>query len=146
MQLEVKVKVEGFKALIEACEHIPSKFPRHLRTVVNKTVKAVRVQVAKELGRVMHLKSNYDPDFKKAQTLKKVIVGKKMASEGDPTAIILLNPGHPFNLKYYDAKPYVKKKKGKKVYLGVTYRVQPSKMAKNRNVEHDAFLSGKHNY
>jgi len=146
MQLEVKVQMEGFKDLLVALQNVPSKMPRHLRAAVNKTVKTVRVQVAKELGKVMHLKSNYDADFKKAKTLKRVIKAKSMATEDNPTAIVRLDAGYPFPLKYYDAKPYTKKVKKKKKYLGVTYRVQPSKMAKNRSVLHDAFMVSRYGH
>lgn len=129
LRVDVKVNQESWNDLMKALHGLASDnlLPRHLRAAVNKTVKSVRVQVAKELGKVMYLKSNYDSDFKKAKTLKKAIKAKAMATIENPTAIVQLSPGYPFPLKYYGAKPVVRKRKGKKVYEGVQYRFQPAK-------------------
>ncbi len=138
--LKIDARVEGIKDLMVALGSMQQHLPRHLRAAVNKTAKSVRVQVAKELGKVMHLKSNYDPDFKKARTLKKVIKAKSMASIENATAVIQLSPGYEFPLKYYDAKPATKTRKKKKVYIGVVYRTRPAKIRSARITLTDAFI------
>lgn len=139
-KIEIKLEQDGYKQLIKELGDFQHHLPRHLRAVVNKVAARIRVQVAKELGKVMRLKSNYDADFKKAQTLKKVIKAKQMADLKTATATLQLSPGYRFPLKYYDARPMVRKRKGKKVYFGVIARYQPARTGNQRTVFSDAFI------
>lgn len=128
---DLHIAADGFEHLM----------PRHLRAAVNKVSKTVRVQIAKELGRVMHLKNNFEPGFKKAETLKRSIKAKSMATTESPTARLGFFGGYPFALKYYDARQYTKTRKGEKQNRGV--KVKLTKPVKGNNgtmILQDAFL------
>lgn len=131
----ISISQSSVDALKEALGSMSRQMPRHLATAINRTAKTVRVQAAKELGKEMNIKGH---GIKKAQVLKKVIRQKSKASPDTLSATIGLFPGYPFPLKYFDAKPYVKKTKGKKRYVGITYK--PDRAMKGRITVTDAFI------
>lgn len=101
--------------------------PRHLATAVNRVGKTVRVEVAQQLNPLINLKlhsknkANSKP-IKKSVTLKKTIKQKNRATPDKPSIVIGLWEGYPFPLKYFEAKPYTKTRKKKKLYVGVQYK------------------------
>jgi len=120
--IEVQIDKQSLKELYVAAAHMEEAIPRHLRTAINKTSKTIRVQIAKKLGRVMVIKNNYPPpELKKAETLKKSIKAKSMATIEKLEARLGFHGGYPFPLKYLNAQPFTKKRKGKKVYSGVKF-------------------------
>lgn len=122
--IKVQIDKQSLKELYIEAAHMEEAIPRHLRTAINKTSKTIRVQIAKRLGKVMTLKNNFPPpELKKAETLKKVIKAKSMASEEKPEARLGFEEGYPFPLKYFDARPYTKSKKKKRVIAGVKYKL-----------------------
>jgi hypothetical protein len=135
--ITMRIEESTMKALRDAFKGIESKLPRNLATAINATAKTVRVQAAKELGKVMPLKVNpalkSDKPFSKAKTLKKAIKQKAKASPDSLSAKIGLWEGHPFPLKYFDARPYYQKKKN----VGITYKTD--KAWKSKAVLTDAF-------
>jgi hypothetical protein len=149
MQIQSDVNQDQFKDLIVALGSMRHHLPRHLRAAVSKTGASVRVQVAKALGQVMYLKSQHNPEFKKAKTLKKVIKRKNAPTLENPTVTIALTTGYNFPLKYYDAKPYIKKRKGKKEYRGVTFRYKPVNWSKSgtfKGIASDAFIIARYGH
>lgn len=125
MDVTIKIDPQQLKQLYIEAAHIEDAIPRHLRAAVNMVSKTVRVQIGKRLGQVMHLKNNYPPkEIKKADTLKKSIKAKSMASLEKAEARLGFDGGYPFPLKYFDAKPIFRKKKGKKVYKGVQFKAE----------------------
>jgi hypothetical protein len=152
MQIQIDVNQDQFKDLLVALGSLRHHLPRHLRAAVSKTGASVRVQVAKALGQVMYLKSNDGKAkdgiaFQKAETLKKAIKRKNAPTLENPTVTIALTTGYDFPLKYYDAKPYIKKRKGKKEYRGVTFRYKPVNWSKSgtfKGVASDAFIIPKY--
>jgi hypothetical protein len=130
MQIQIDVNQDQFKQLIKELGEFRNKLPRQLRTIVSKVGKTVRVQVAKKLGQVMYLKSNDGKAkdgiaFQKAETLKKVIKRKQAPTVEKPTVILRFDEGYPFPLKYYNARPYIKREKGKKQLMGVHWNHKP---------------------
>lgn len=118
------------KDLYVAVDGIEKNLPRHLRAAINQTVKRIRVKVAAKIGQFMNIKNNFEPPtIKKADTLKRTISGKRMASNTSASATLSFWGGHAFPLKYFDAKPIVRKRKGKAIYKGVQYKVdRPGKI------------------
>lgn len=143
MDVTIKIDPQQLKQLYIEAAHIEDAIPRHLRAAVNIVSKTVRVKIGKRLGQVMRLKNNYPPkDIKSAETLKKSIKAKSMASIEKAEARLGFNGGYPFPLKYFDAKPVYRKRKPKKkkgasvsasgkkekpqserVYKGVQYKI-----------------------
>lgn len=122
--IKVQIDKESLKQLYIEAAHMEEAIPRHLRTAINKTSKTIRVQIAKRLGKVITLKNNFPPpELKKAQTLKKVIKAKSMASTEKLEARIGFTEGYPFPLKYFDARPYIRTIKGEKRNAGVKYKL-----------------------
>lgn len=139
--MKVAIDKKSLAELHVAALHFESLIPRHLRAAVNKVSKTVRVQIAKELGRVMHLKNNFEPGFKKAETLKRSIKAKSMATTENPEARLGFGGGYPFAMKYFDARIYTRTKKGKKENRGVKVRL--TKAVKGNNgtrILQDAFI------
>lgn len=119
---EVKIDKNSLKDLYVAAAEFEKGIPRHLRAAVNKTAKTIRVQIAKRLGRVMTIKNNFPPkEIKKAETLKKSIKAKTMASAEKAEARLGFDGGYPFPLKYFNARPIIRRRKGKKSYAGIKY-------------------------
>jgi len=153
MQVKLDVNQEQFTQLLTELGEFRNELPRQLRTIVSKVGKTVRVKVAQKLGQVMYLKSNDGTSkggkqFKKAETLKRIIKRKQAPTDENPTVVLSLDPGHPFPLKYYDARSYVKKMKGKKKLLGVQWRYKPVNYANKgtfKGTVYDAFISKQYN-
>lgn len=142
--LEIKIDQNQLKELHVAAMHIEDALPRHLRAAVNRTAKTVRVEIAKRLGQHMTLKNNFPPkNIKPAETLKRSIKAKSMASLEKAEARLGFDGGYPFPLKYFNAKPYFRaaratkkkkasatpgapsaKQKPQRVYKGVSYQVK----------------------
>jgi hypothetical protein len=138
--LKIDISQSSMKALREAFKGIESKLPRNLAVAINRTAKTVRVQAAEDLGKVMNLKVNAalrsdgDARFTPARTLKKAIKQKSNADAKNLFAKIGLWQGHPFPLKYFDARPVVRRKR----LIGVRYKTD--KAWKEKQTEHDAFV------
>lgn len=142
--IKVEIDKESLKQLYIEAAHIEEAIPRHLRAAINKTSKTVRVQIAKRLGQHMTLKNNFPPkNIKPAETLKRSIKAKSMASLEKAEAKLGFDGGYPFPLKYFNAKPYFRaaratkkkkasakpgspaaKQKPQRVYKGVSYQVK----------------------
>lgn len=118
----IKINKQSLADLHVAALGFENEMPRHLRAAVNKTAKTIRVQIAKRLGRVMTIKNNFPPkEIKKAETLEKSIKAKSMASLDKAEARLGFDGGYPFPLKYFNARPIIRTRKGKKLYAGVKY-------------------------
>ena len=157
MQVKLDVNQEQFTQLLTELGEFRNELPRQLRTIVSKVGKTVRVKVAQKLGQVMYLKSNDGTSkggkqFKKAETLKKVIKRKQAATPENPTVILQFDEGYNFPLKYYNARSYIKKRKGKRMQMGVRYSYKPVNWTPKGNFHatvHDAFVAkqyGNHVY
>lgn len=148
MQVKIDVNQEQFTQLLTELGEFRNELPRQLRTIVSKVGKTVRVKVAQKLGKVMYLKSNDGTAkggklFEKAETLKRVIKRKQAPTDENPTVILSLDPGYPFPLKFYNARPYVKKEKGKKLLYGVKWTHKPVNYKNKGNfngIVDDAFV------
>jgi hypothetical protein len=130
MDIKLTVNQEQFTKLLTELGEFRDELPRQLRTIVSKVGKTIRVKVASKLGQVMYLKSNDGMQkggkaFQKAETLKKVIKRKQAPTDENPTVILAFSEGYPFPLKFYNARPYVKKEKGKKQLMGVKWSHKP---------------------
>lgn len=113
--LKIKIDQNHVKELYVEAMHIEDAIPRNLRAAVNKTAKTVRVKIAQLLGQHMTLKNNYPPkNIKSAETLKKSIKAKSMASLEKAEAVLGFFGGYPFPLKYFNAKPFFRAAKSKK--------------------------------
>ena len=116
---EIKVNPKQLRELRKFSDDVKKKAPRHLRAAINKVAATVRTEVAQRLGKVMNIKNNYPPKkIAKTKTLKKTIKMKSKASNSNLVARLGFHGGYNFPLKYFDAKPY-KRKKGTGVQ--VTY-------------------------
>lgn len=93
---------------------------REFGAAVNKTAKKVAFEASKEIGKELNVKPR--------KLLKKVVNTGKKATAEYPYAIIYLNQGYPFPLKYFGAK---QNKKGK-----LTVKINP----RYRTVVSDAFI------
>lgn len=153
MQVKFDVNQEQFTQLLTELGEFRNELPRQLRTIVSKVGKTVRVKVAQKLGQVMYLKSNDGTSkggkpFQKAETLKRVIKRKQAPTDDNPTVILSLDPGYPFPLKYYNARSYVKKEKGKTLLEGVKWSYKPVNY-KNKGhfngISVDAFIIHRYN-
>jgi len=148
MDIKLTVNQEQFTKLLTELGEFRDELPRQLRTIVSKVGKTIRVKVASKLGQVMYLKSNDGMQkggktFQKAETLKKVIKRKQAPTDENPTVILAFSEGHPFPLKFYNARPYVKKKKGKKQLMGVKWSHKPVNYKHKGNfngIVDDAFI------
>ena len=95
--IQISVSKESMRDLYIAASDFERAIPRHLRAAVNKTAKTIRVQIAKKLGQVMVIKNNYPPpELKKAETLKKSIKAKSMATLEKTEARLGFHGGYPF--------------------------------------------------
>lgn len=113
--IRIEIDKEQLKKLYVETSHFKDSVPRHLRAAVNKTAKTVRVQIAKRLGQHMTLKNNYPPkNIKPAETLKRSIKAKSMASLEKAEAVLGFHGGYPFPLKYFNAKPVFRAARSKK--------------------------------
>lgn len=116
---EIKVNPKQLRDLRKVSDDVRRKAPRHLRAAINKVAATVRTEVAQRLGKVMNIKNNYPPKkIAKTKTLKKTIKMNSKASNSNLVARLGFHGGYNFPLKYFDAKPY-KRKKGSGVQ--VTY-------------------------
>lgn len=116
---KVKIDTQQLRELHKISGDVKKKVPRNLRAAINKVAATVRTEIAQRLGRVMSIKNNYPPKkISKTKTLKKTIKMKSKASNETPAATLSFHGGYNFPLKYFDAKPY-KRKKGTGVQ--VTY-------------------------
>lgn len=116
---EIKIDPKQLRDLRKVSDDVKRKAPRHLRAAINKVAATVRTEVAQRLGKVMNIKNNYPPKkIAKTKTLKKTIKMKSKASNSNLVARLGFHGGYNFPLKYFDAKPY-KRKKGTGVQ--VTY-------------------------
>ena len=153
MDIKIDVNKTQFTELLTELGEFRDELPRQLRTIVSRVGKTIRVQVAKKLGQVMYLKSNDgmqkgSKPFRKAETLKKVIKRKQAPTDENPTVILSFSKGHPFPLKFYNARPYVKKTKGKKQLMGVKWSHKPVNYEHQGNfngVVDDAFIVPRYN-
>ena len=108
---EITIDRAQLKKLYAEAKHIESSMPRHLRVAINKVAATVRTEVAQRLGKVMNIKNNYPPKkISKTKTLKKAIKMKSKASNDNLVARLGFHGGYPFPLKYFDARPYKRKK------------------------------------
>jgi len=108
---EIKIDPKSLRDLRKVSDDIRRKTPRHLRAAINKVAASVRTEVAQRLGKVMNIKNNYPPKkISKTKTLKKAIKMKSKASNSNLVARLGFHGGYPFPLKYFDAKPYKRKK------------------------------------
>jgi len=140
--LKVTIDKQSMRDLYVAANDFEKALPRHLRAAINKTSKTIRVQIAKRLGKVVTLKNNFPPpDLKKAETLKKAIKAKSMASTEKLEARIGFTEGYPFPLKYFDARPFTRTIKGQKRNAGVKYKLTKFFLRKAR----DLFMVSKRN-
>jgi len=113
--MKIDVDRKSLAELYAAVDDIKKLIPRHLRAAINKVSKKVRVDIAKRLGQHMTLKNNFPPQsIKSAETLKRSIKAKSMASLERPEAVLGFYGGYPFPLKYFNAKPYFRAAKAKK--------------------------------
>ena len=139
--IKIDVDKKSLAELYVAAGDFQKLIPRHLRASINKVSKTVRVQIAKELGKVMHLKNNFEPGFKKAETLKRSIKAKSMATTETLQARLGFFGGYPFPLKYYDARQYTKTRKGEKQNKGIKVKLTKPVEGKNgTRILHDAFI------
>ena len=119
--------------------------PRHLATAVNRVGKSVRVEATQALGPIINLKlhssnKGYSKAISKAKTIKKTLKQKNKATAENARVTIGLWEGYPFPLKYFEAKPYAKKKRGKKLYFGVQSKME---VGGGWLVTPDAFIVGR---
>lgn len=130
---EIKINPDSLKDLYKAVDGFEREVPRHLRAAVNTTAKTIRAKIAQALGKKMVIKNNFPPkNVTPAVTLKRSIKAKTMATLEKAEARLGFDGGFPFPLKYFNARPLIKRSKGKKRYAGVKYTsYKPQGMRKN---------------
>jgi hypothetical protein len=140
--IEITVDQKSLNAMRERLGAFGGHLKRHLATAVNRVGKSVRVEAAQRLGPLINLKlhssnKGFSKPISKAKTLKKTMKQKNKATPENARITIGLWEGYPFPLKYHEAKNFVRKRRGKKLYEGVQYKEQMGGIFKTI---HDAFL------
>ena len=120
---------KSLKEMRERLGEFGRHLDRHLATAVNRVGRSVRVEAAQRLGPIINLKlhssmKGFSKPISKAKTLKKTTKQKNKATPENARITIGLWEGYPFPLKYHEAKNFVRKKRGKKLYEGVQYKEQ----------------------
>ena len=127
--MKVGIDQAAVNRVIQALGDKGRNYPREIATAINATAKKVRFEASKILRQELKVP---------VKILKKVIKQKSKASADGLSASIGLWEGHPIPLKYFGAKEIVKRRKGKKVHYGVTYKINPKHGV--RSVLRDAFI------
>lgn len=127
--MKIAIDQAAVNRVIKALGDNGKNYPREIATAINATAKKVRFEASKILKQELMVPS---------KILKKVIKQKSKATSDGLKATIGLWEGYPIPLKYFGAKSIVKKRKGKKFYYGVTYKINPKHGV--RSVLRDAFI------
>jgi excinuclease UvrABC nuclease subunit len=124
--ISISVDAKSLKELRNALKGVEKKIPRELATAINATAKKVRLETARELRKVLTVKTT---------VLKKAIKIKKKASAKSTKATVFFADGHPIPLKYFRARQL---KRG-----GVTYKIDPK--FNRKSIIRDAFIVEQYN-
>lgn len=135
--ISITIDQASVNRITEALGDMAKQMPRHLAVALNRTTNTMAVQSAKELGGVIKLSG---AGVKKSKVLKAAVKQKLKADPSHLSAKLQLWKGRPFPIKYLGAKAVVRKRKGNKVYKGVSYR--PDAADKKRTAVDKGFLVG----
>lgn len=129
MTTELKVDVDqaSLAKLVEALGTFKGHLNRHMATAVNRVARTVGVEAAQQLGKVLNFKlhstnKSTTKRYSKANTLKKAVWRKQNATADSPTTAVKLWGGHPFPVRWHEAKEYKRKRKKKTISEGILYR------------------------
>lgn len=127
--IKIDIDQTSLKAMRERLGEFGRHLPRHLATAVNRVGKTVRVEAAQQIGKVANIKlhstnKGHSKAINKSRTLKKAIRQKNRASPDSPRITIGLWDGYAFPAKYHEAKELIKKKKGRKLFRGVQFKME----------------------
>lgn len=89
------------QALKDALQSKSSRLPREIATAINATAKDVRIEVARAIRPEINSKV-------KIKTIKKVIKSKSTATKDQLIAIVRLNKGYPFPMRFFSPKQNAK--------------------------------------
>jgi hypothetical protein len=126
---KINVDQKSLTQMRERLGEFGRHLPRHLATAVNRVGKTVRVEAAQQIGKVANIKLHSSnkgsaKPINKARTLKKAIRQKNKATANSPKITIGLWDGYAFPAKYHEAKELIKKKKGRKLFRGVQFKLE----------------------
>jgi hypothetical protein len=96
------------KALKDSLQSKASRLSREIATAINATAKDVRIEVARAIRPEINSKV-------KIATIKKVIRSKSKATKDQLIAIVQLNKGYPFPMRFFSPR---QNKKGVNVKFG----------------------------
>jgi hypothetical protein len=118
--LKISIDQTAMNRLKATVSELGLNLKKEFGASVNKVAKKVAFEASKEIGKELAVKPR--------KLLKKVVNTGKKATADYPFAIVYLNQGYPFPLKYFGAKQTKK---------GVTYKLKPTY---NRNIARDMFI------